>query len=180
MDWLPCRVASPISPGRCGRRSRPSRQQGVFPLPLRRRRAMEDTPRHPWRRSQRRCRLGPVPRRRRFHSTAGPAGRRSCPHRKTGLRRLHERPASVPRAGPGPDAGPESFCACRQAAKAPGDSAAQARPACDFQSSTLCGSARAASGRLIGTDVLDVFLARFFAPSRSSSLRNDGCMPPSE
>lgn len=46
-------------------------------------------------------------------------------------------------------------------------------------SSGECGSASAASGRLIGTDVRDVRLASALSPFRSRSFRNVGCMPPS-
>ena len=41
------------------------------------------------------------------------------------------------------------------------------------------GSTRAASGRLIGTAVIDVSLASSSAPRRASKLRNLGCIPPS-
>lgn len=45
--------------------------------------------------------------------------------------------------------------------------------------SGLWGSARAASGRLTGTAVAEVSFASPCGPSRFSSLRNEGCMPPS-
>ncbi|SFT86930.1 hypothetical protein SAMN05518861_106261 [Mesorhizobium sp. YR577] len=48
------------------------------------------------------------------------------------------------------------------------------------QSPGVCGSASAASGRLIGTSVRDVFLASSLAPLRCRMARKLGCMPPSE
>ena len=45
---------------------------------------------------------------------------------------------------------------------------------------SIWGSANAASGRLMGTELVEVVSASFFGPSRSSNLRNDGCIPPSE